>query len=277
MSKPTPEEKARLRAKGMVHQGLSDEKLFKLYIGTDEKVTPLQRRYNVQEARAMLLLRLSAPSRLQPRHRDDLWEAHEHEGALKVATNGWLNDANLFDLLELAQVFAAGEDYASQWCLIVELCKTLVLRRLLAATAERNSLEYSRAQAIEFILQREFQTDIQTLNHYIWEPINAHEWGVEALDNDEIKAIQARIFHGRMVVAACDLAEEAGYTKLKHIKPVDEGGRWSYGDALTWVRAFLGNALEFEYKLRRGVFTTFTADPDHIVGRIPYRNPPPTF
>jgi hypothetical protein len=237
---------------------MSDRRLFNYFLHKGDEGAKLYLKFVGESARPHLLERMAFPEKDTGSLDIGSLDRSDHSRAFDKLCQDRLTHEALLGLTEQAYDFVGEPESDPNWRLVLEMCKTHVYRRLHDGGAGRHALEYSKAKAIDFILRKQFETDIKTLNDYLHVPMFYHDQGVVPVDEQDIELIRACIFHGRMVVAACDLETEASFTKMKEMKTSSLGGKWRYGEPLERVRAFLAHALEFEYKLRRGVFDDFT-------------------
>ncbi len=258
--RPAPNvENARKFAKHVDLATLSDNRLFRHFLHKSDEGGRLAYKFVGEDARPHLLQRMAFPERDKGYLDVGTLDRSEYTKAFdKLCQEEYLSHEALLDLTEQAYEFAQTPESDPNWRLVLEMCKTHVCRRLHDGGASRHASEYSKSKAIDFILRKQFETDVKTLNDHVWVPMFYHAEGAVPVGEQDIELIQACIFHGRMVIAACDLEAEARFTKMKEMKTSSLGGKWRYGEPLEGVRAFLGHALEFEYKLRRGAFGDFT-------------------
>lgn len=267
-------EKAKKLARHVDLVTISDKRLFDYFLKKEDKETKLYCKFVGEDARPHLLERMEFPESGRHYRGIDVLDPSQHNVALNQIWQDHLTNEALLDLTERAYDFTHGTANDENWWLVLEMCKTHVDRRLQDGGAGRHASEYSKAKAIDYILRKQFETDIETINLHVCTPIFYHDRGVVPLEEADILQIRECIFHGRMVVAACDLETEARFTKMKDMKTSSLGGKWRYGEPLEGVRAFLGHALDFEYKLRRGAFNTFV---QKYTGTRRYMGPPPKF
>lgn len=273
--RPAPNvEKARKFASQVDLVTMCDRRLFDYFLHKGDEGGKLYPKFVGEAARPHLVQRMAFPETAR---------GHLEVGDLDRSAHAWAFDAlcqdalthdALLRLTERAYDFAGPRQDDPNWRLVLEMCKTLVHRRLQCGSAGRHAWEYSKASAIDFILRKQFETDIKTLNNYLHVPMFYHDQGNVPVSEQDIELIQACIFHGRMVIAGCDLQTEASFTTMKEMKAPSLGGKWCHGEPLDTVRAFLVHALEFEYKLRRGAFDIFTQKGE---GRRQYMGPQPKF
>jgi hypothetical protein len=271
-------EKARKEADRADFVTMSDKAMFAYYIDRNSKSTQLKRRFVGEMARPHLLERMEGGPTGPWCKRDSsnpIRDRSQHEKARTALILEQLTHEGLMDLYDIAVGFASGPPRDEKWFAISEICKTHIYRRLNEGSADRYSKEYSKAKAIDYILDKQFCTSIRALIDYIHLPVFSHEKGEFPLKTKVALDIKARILCGRTVLAACGLEKEADYRKMKEMEPSSRGGGWDYGEPLQGVRAFLGHAIDFEYKLRAGFFDKFTPndDPDREKRYVP----PPKF
>jgi hypothetical protein len=271
-------EKAKKEAARRDFVTMSDEDILNYYVKRKNQDTPKLGKFIGDLGRPHLLKRMEgAPVSPNYRRGSSIGslERPQHAIAQGRLLSESLTPEGLLDLLDQSYDFAFGAPADDKWQVVWEICKARIYRRLKEGGAHRYSAEYSMARAIDYLLDKQFQTDMKTLNNHVWEPIFYHERGIVPVTTKVALDIKARILCGRTVIAACDLEAEADFRKLKDMEPSSQGGRWDYGDPLTWVRAFLGHAIDFEYKLRNGFFDRFkpNGDPD----RQTCYTPPPRF
>ncbi|CAL4868182.1 hypothetical protein MMA231_02457 [Asticcacaulis sp. MM231] len=271
-------EKARKEAARRDFMTMSDEDMLNYYVKRKDQNTQLERKFVGELARPHLVKRMEGAP-VSPNYRRDssvgVLERCKHAEARGTLLSESLTPEGLMDLLDQSYDFAFGTPVDDKWLVVWEICKARIYRRLKEGGAHRYSAEYSIARAIDYLLAKQFQTDIKTLNNYIWEPVFYHERGIMRLSTKTALDMKARILCGRTVIAACDLEAEANFRKRKDMEPSSQGGSWDYGDALTWVRAFLGHAIDFESKLRNRFFDKFEPNGDPDWQRC--YTPPPKF
>ncbi len=267
-------EKARQFARHVDLDTLSDKRLFEYFLHKADENRRLPYKFIGEDSRPHLLARMAFPEKDRGYRNIDTLDRSEHVEAFQKLCQENLTHEALLELTEQAYAFVNQDESGvdANWRLVLELCKTHVYRRLHDGGAGRFASEYSKAKAIDFILRRQFETDIKTLNDHLYLPMFYHSQGVVPVSEQDIELMKACIFLGRTVIAACDLEREARFSKMREMKTQSLGGKWCYGEPLEGVRAYLGHALEFEYKLRRGAFDDFTKQYEgerHGIGPAP--------
>jgi hypothetical protein len=273
--RPAPNvEKVRKFARQVDLVTMSDRRLFDYFLHKGDEGGRLYTKFVGEAAQPHLIQRMAFPEKGGRYVEVGDLDRSEHVRAFAKVCQDTLTHEALLGLTERAYDFASRPQDDPNWRLVLEVCKTHVYRRLTDGGAHRYASEYAKARAIDFILRKQFETDIKTLNDHLHVPMFYHDQGAVPVGEQDIDLMRACVFHGRMVIAACDLETEASFTKMKEMKTPSLGGKWCHGEPLEKVRAFLAHALEFEYKLRRGAFDDFT---QRCEARRTYMGPVPKF